>query len=297
MARESLPVRTAIVAASWQRIVLTRVAVLRGLIRLSEEIQPCSGWEKMMKRENITALVFALLACMCTLVVDAQTKERTGYAYKLGSEKLLYTEEHEELSRDGAIQRDTVTYRGAEGRVIATKNLDFSVNPTSPDFRMENSVNGHVEGARQEGKYCVVFFRKTSGDEYREKKIELPDRAIIDGGFDRFIELNWSRLLAGEVFKRPFLVPSFHKFVDFRIYLEKSTDANVVFAMEPASFLLRLVADKIIVTYERDNAALRRYEGISNIRDQDGENFDVRVEFPEGGNDTKKTAAAMPRGN
>lgn len=250
-----------------------------------------------MKRSDFFALLLVLPACAWALPADAQTRERTGYAYELGGEKLLYTEEHEELSRDGAIRNDTVTYKSAEGGVIAVKNLDFSRNPTSPDFKMENSVNGHVEGASCEGEYCVVSFRKTSDDEYREDKIRLPDKAIIDGGFDRFIELNWDRLLTGEVFKRPFLVPSFHKFVDFKIYLEKSSDADVVFVMEPASFLLRLVADKIVVTYERDNAALRRYEGISNIRDRSGENFDVRVEFPADGEDLKKTAAASQRGD
>ena len=165
-----------------------------------------------------------------------------------------------------------------------------------PDFKLSNSVNGHLEGARREAGYCIVFFRKTNEDKYRESRISLPDHAIIGGGFDRFIESNWNRLLAGEVFKRPFLVPSFHKFIDFKIYLEKSTGADVVFVMEPASFLLRVLSDPITVTYNRGSASLRLYKGVSNIRDQAGENLDVRVEFtPAGGNTVSETAASSTR--
>lgn len=79
------------------------------------------------------------------------------------------------------------------------------------------------------------------------------------------------------------LLPSFHRFLDFRIYLERKTDTELVFIMEPASMLLRVIADGIVVSYDRDSGALRRYEGISNIRDQDGENYQVRVEFPAAG--------------
>lgn len=40
------------------------------------------------------------------------------------------------------------------------------------------------------------------------------------------------------------------------------------------------LGDEIVVTYDRDDAALRRYEGLSNIRDESGDNYDVRVELP-----------------
>ncbi len=119
--------------------------------------------------------------------------------------------------------------------------------------------------------------------DFNEQELRPPEDAIIDGGFDRFIEANWSRLLQGEVFERPFLVPAFQKFLDFRIYLERAGNADVIFVMEPASLLVRLVGGGIVVTYDRDSAALKRYEGISNIRDPDGKNYEVRVEFPAAG--------------
>lgn len=245
-----------------------------------------------MKPEVLVAFFIAALVT-APGPAGANVVERVGYAYAMNSDKeqLLYTEQHQEQVDDGRVTRSTVTYKDEDGNTIAVKELDFSSNPTSPEFRLQGVTNGHVEGAqRKEGDF-VIFFRKSDGHELVEEAVPLPEQAIIDGGFDRFIENNWETLLEGKVFKRPFLVPSFQKFVDFKIYLERTTETDAVFVMETASLFLRIFSDKIIVTYNRENAALRRYVGISNIRDQSGENYEVRVEFPGADKGNEETAA------
>lgn len=245
-----------------------------------------------MSGDMNVALVLALWAFAIPAGTHATTSERTGYAYALDKDMLLYTEKHHESVENGRVVRSVVTYRDPEGQIVATKRLDFSGNAASPGFRLENARNGHLEGAEQRDDKLLVFFRRTTNHDYEEAKLDFPGRAIIDGGFDRFVESNWTRLLQGEVFKRPFLVPSLQRFLDFRIYLERRTDADVVFIMEPASLLLRIVGEEIIVTYDRDNAALKRYEGISNLRDQEGSNYRVRVEFPAAGGSRDTAGAA-----
>lgn len=234
-----------------------------------------------MNRDNLSAVVLAALV-LIPCQAGANIIERIGYAYSLGAddEEFLYMEQHEEWMENGRITRSTVTYRDADGSVIAKKNLDFSKDPSSPEFRLNGIANGHVEGASRKNGEFIVFFRKSDDHELVEKAVTLPEQAIIDGGFDRFIEKNWNALLKGEVFDRPFLVPSFGKFVDFKIYLDRATGSDAVFVLETASLLLRLLSEKIEVTYSRENAALKRYVGISNIRDRQGENYEVRVVFP-----------------
>lgn len=251
-----------------------------------------------MKLDPISIAILGFLAFGSTFPVHAELVQRIGYAYEAGEDTLLYTEEHKEWKEDGAITKSVVTYRDADGNVIATKNLDFSGDPVNPDFRLTSTSNGHIEGAKQEPDRFVVFFRKSRDHEYREEEIQLPDHAIIDGGFDRFVEINWEDLLEGEVFERPFLVPSFHRFIDFKIYLEEKNETHAVFFMKPASLLLRLVGAGIKVTYDRNNGALKLYEGISNVRDSSGENYDIRVEFPKPREkETKQSPASIGSNN
>ncbi|MDZ7840233.1 MAG: hypothetical protein U5R46_05355 [Gammaproteobacteria bacterium] len=235
-----------------------------------------------MRDIGVTVLL-ALVLTPLPAAAGGTAEQRKGYAYNLGTDQLLYTEEHHEHLEQGRVTRSEVVYRKPEGGIIARKRLDFRRNASDPDFRLENAVNGHLEGASQEEDRLLVFFRKTEDHALKERKLRAPDDAIIDGGFDRFIENNWTSLMQGEVFERPFLVPSFQRFLEFRIYLERMTDTEVVFIMEPASMLLRFFGDGIVVAYDRDSTALRRYEGVSNIRDKDGENYEVRVEFPAAG--------------
>jgi len=94
-----------------------------------------------------------------TVQAEVTVWERTGYAYRPGDNELLYTEEHDERVENGRVARSTVTYRGPGGNVIAVKRLDFSGSGSTPDFRLENRRNGHVEGARTRDQGLVVFFQ------------------------------------------------------------------------------------------------------------------------------------------
>jgi hypothetical protein len=43
---------------------------------------------------------------------------------------------------------------------------------------------------------------------------------------------------------------------------------------------VRMFVPPVTVSYDADTRRLRRYEGVSNIRNRDGENYSVRIEFP-----------------
>lgn len=213
--------------------------------------------------------------------VRAMTVERVGVAYDAETNEKLYTETHRELYQNGQVITSRVIYRDAEGRAFAEKSLDFRSARLMPDFRLENDRNGHIEGARRAAAGREVVFRRSAEGELERELLAAPENGIIDAGFDRFIEDRWEALIAGDSFGIPFLVPSYKKFLDFRIrILEAPADGLVTFRMEPKSAVLRLFAEPIDVTYDVNDRALKRYLGVSNIKNRRGENLNVRVDFP-----------------
>lgn len=124
--------------------------------------------------------------------------------------------------------------------------------------------------------------RVSAEDELEQRALDAPADAIVDAGFDRFIERHWDELFEGKVFKQPFLVPSRLAFYDFRIRrdAQRENDAGVAFVMEVDSALLRLFVSPIVVRYHPVTRALMSYEGISNMRDEAGENYNVLIRFP-----------------
>lgn len=219
-------------------------------------------------------------------------KERIGYAYDARSGTLAYSEHHQEWWQDGRMIRDTVTYRNVDDIVLGEKHIDFQMSESAPDFRLRNVITGHSESARTVSNRLEVSFREIDGEPMKMERLMLPEGAIVDAGFDRFIERNWTALIQGETLVRPFLVPSRLEFLDFRI---KRTDDGLTrkrakFELSIDSSFLRLFVSDITVTYDTTDRRLLEYVGISNIRDAKGDNLDVEIRF-DGRRSVVNTAA------
>ncbi len=216
------------------------------------------------------------------LAFSAETiRERVGYAYAAGSETLLYTEHHQEWWKSGRILRDTVTYRDAQGGIIGEKHVDFRIRESAPKFLLRNIRTGHSEGATTDSNKLQVSFRLSQSAPLKKEALELPEGAIVDAGFDRFVENNWEALIQGDTFVQPFLVPSRLQFIDFRIRRidDGSDPERATFEMATESALLRFFAPAITVVYSIRDRTLLEYDGVSNMRNARGENLDVEILF------------------
>jgi len=230
------------------------------------------------------ALAFSAAMLMAvTGTVRADAVSRIGYAYDKQTGELLYSETHHEVVRNGRMIKNRVTYKDVHGRVFAQKHIDFERSLTMPDFELINEENGHVEGVRRDDGELRVHFRPESGESIRKASVQKPNNGIIDAGFDRFIEQNWSSLVSGAVLEREFLIPSQLDFYTFEISkVETPPRGEAVFRLQVKSVLMRMFVSPVLVHYDAESRTLLRYEGISNIRDTQGRNLDVRIEFPQG---------------
>ena len=123
-------------------------------------------------------------------------------------------------------------------------------------------------------------FRQLSDTDVREASVETPQNGIIDAGLDRFIEQHWDALVAGGVIEREFLIPSQLDFYTFEVVRAKSEQLDeYAFELRIKSMFLQMFVEPVLVHYDSQRRTLLRYEGISNIRDREGQNFDVRIEF------------------
>lgn len=235
-----------------------------------------------MSTNSAKAFIFALATFIAsTGIVRADAVSRIGYAYDKQTGALLYSETHHEVVNDGRMIKNRVTYKDSSGVVFAEKHIDFERSLTMPDFELVNQENGHVEGVRGDGGRLTVLFRPDSDASTRQASVEMPENGIIDAGFDRFIEQNWSSLVGGAVLEREFLIPSQLDFYTFEISKAGTQPrGEVVFRLQIKSMLLRVFVSPVLVHYDAASRTLLRYEGISNIRDDQGRNLDVRIEFP-----------------
>ena len=234
----------------------------------------------MKKLACVSRMVAAIVAFVAIASAHAETSERVGYAYDKQTGEFLYSETHRGVMEDGRLITNTVSYRNRSGNVFAEKYLDFRRSLTMPDYYLVNADNGHVEGARGADQRLNVHFRQSSDTGVREATVETPRNGIVDAGFDRFIEQHWDALVAGDVIEREFLIPSQLDFYTFEIArVESEHLEEQVFELRIKSMFLQIFVQPVLVHYDSRTRSLLRYEGISNIRNGEGENFDVRIEF------------------
>jgi hypothetical protein len=213
----------------------------------------------------------------------APTRLFVGIATDLNEGKRLYAEEHEESYENGKRLRLTTTYRDVSKNVIAMRSVDFSQHPFMPDFRLENRRTGYVEGAEMVKGGLRLYVRRTTNEPLREKIMSVSQPTVVDAGFNNFVQTYWDSLMTGRKLYLNFAVPARLEYYGFRLYKDSETTVRgrraVVVKCDVDNFMLRLFLDPIILTYDVESMRLISYEGISNISDDKGNNYVVRIAF------------------
>ena len=236
-----------------------------------------------MRTTVLASLLIAILISAWRQAPDVETESYTGYAYGEGTIDLVYTEEFTDRFIDGKHIETFTSYFDPQHRKIAQRVLDFRKSKFAPDFKTEDLRTGYVEGAEISGDMVKLFNRKDKSSTMEEKVLEIPQPVVIDGGFNQFIKSNWEALENGEVLTFQFAVPARLDYFTLRAQKIAVTGREMAIEVEPDKPLLRWLASPIVVRYMKDTRRIKTYEGKSNISDEKGNNFVMRLVYPKKG--------------
>lgn len=236
----------------------------------------------IQQSRTMTWLASALLALSVGDVTAAVAIQYEGTAQLAEGNAFAYREMHYlERNDDGAGER-LVLYLCKDGQAFARKTVSYGAGSLAPDFALEDARNGYREGVRTVGGKRSVFVKYGAK---RERSAPLPDvdGLVADAAIDDFVTQHVDRLVAGESVRIPMLVPGERDFMVFKVKREGATqidgESALVFRLTLGAWYGRFLPH-IDVTYTSDDRALRRYEGLSNLRDLKLDNLVVAIDFP-----------------
>ena len=200
----------------------------------------------------------ALLLCGCGwFAPPALAAQVIGEARSTARGELRYTE-HYQCSNAGA--RCEVEYRDADGEVFARKRLDYSRSWHAP---------------------ALVFEHLRDGSSVTVQR-ELGEELVVDAGFDNYIRTHWETLDKGERVQFEFLPAG----RDSPLNMRAERDAETLCPVERLclnvaldNWLLGALVPPILLQYDRQNKRLLRYLGISNLRDGEGKQQEVQIDY------------------
>lgn len=237
-----------------------------------------SGW-----RQLSSACAALLLLLIANTAAFADTVEYQGRAVDPASARLLYRETHMIQRDNGRMMMRLVLYQCDDGTVFARKRVDYANSMTAPDFELIDARDGYREGLRRQHGQPVVFVKASAQAGEQSDAIEPGNALVADAGFDEFVTRNWAALIAGRTLALDFAVPA--KGDSYHFKLTRQTQAivdgipAVVFRMR-LSGLFSLFAPHIDVAYGMAAHNLLRFEGMTNIRNGNGQRMEARIDFP-----------------
>jgi len=195
------------------------------------------------------------------------------------SGNLLYREQHLIRSADARPVERLVLYRCPGGKAFARKRVDYRPSLMAPSFALEDTRAGYREGLRRNAATTLVW----SGDGSPQALAKTQRSLVADAGFDEFLRARWSPLLAGTPQALAFVVPSFGRSLAFQVRPLGRGDIGG----EPVERfrlsldgLLGAVGPHMEVAYDAGDRRLRRFTGLTNLRDDRGRQLRARIDFP-----------------
>lgn len=265
----------------------------RGKNLLQVVIRCCDRWiartslRRSGLREGEASRAMTVLAILALSAwrptPEVVTDNYTGYAYGEGSDKLLYTEEFTDKFMDGQHVETLTDYFNPDHEKIAHRLLDFRKSKYAPDFTTEDLRSGYLEGSELTEKGIRLFNRKSKTSKVEEKTLSIPQPIVVDGGFNQFIKANWSAIEKGETITFHFAIPARLDYFTLRASKVEATGNEMKVRVEPDKALIRFLASPIVVRYAKDTRRIMTYEGQSNISDENGKNFIMRLVYPKKG--------------
>ncbi|WP_291774769.1 hypothetical protein [Luteibacter sp.] len=149
-----------------------------------------------------------------------------------------------------------------------------------PQFTFEDARTGYRESVKADHGRLTVTVRKGSAKRPDSATLEVRPDTVVDAGFDEFVRAHWAELNRPEGTSAYFVVPS--RLGDLRLNIKPTPSSDPQFRQfrMALSGWLGALAPTITLTYTATDHRLVQFAGLSNIKDNDGENQKVRIVFP-----------------
>jgi hypothetical protein len=210
-----------------------------------------------------------------------------GDAFDLGKGTAAYREEHRLRFEAGRLAAMRTVYLSPQGVTLAERTLDFAASPTRPGYALRYGRDGYEEGASVLAGKVLVHSRASANAPRKEKRLDVPEPYVIDGGFHPFLKENWSALTSGKRITFHFVVPSrldYFRFVAYEDEARAPSGGNQkVFVAVPESRMLRMLVEPIVARYDASTRRMLEYRGLSNIDGPDGKTRKIRLVYREPG--------------
>jgi hypothetical protein len=232
-----------------------------------------------------------LMSFISFLYLTAQATDSTELSYgtaKNSKGKTVYLEKHTSEFSDGVLKSLVTNYFLPGGDKFGFIKSDFSRSSYIPNYNFEDKRHSRSAGviweisksgkknktiskikAKASKNYIFAYAKESRDTQRQQKKFEIDNNTVTGQGLHNFLRMHITEFKNNTKLKKEikFLIPMNQDQYNFRIRAMNYDKAKKIIKLriEADSWLFRIVAPQIDVTYDTENYRLIKYEGPSNL--------------------------------
>lgn len=210
----------------------------------------------------------ALSACLIAHNLQASVETIFSTAKDPSSDRVLFTAKHTLThTQSKQLATERIEYFNEKGHLIAEKEINYHDNPIAPTFTFQDHrIDKVVKVERNNNEPQVDIWVKTLEKAPISSQQNLNQNLVIDRGFNGYIQRNWQSLLNRNPLEFDFLLPDFDTTIRINLSVTALTKKDVTLKADFSNVLHRIIADPIILTYDRQTKRLLRYQGLTQLK-------------------------------
>lgn len=192
---------------------------------------------------------------------------------------LIYTERHTATYHDSKLQSSTNDYFDLQNTKIAELNADYSKSLVMPTYIFRDLRRGSIEGLRLQGEKYFIF-RQELGKKEETHLLENVENVFSCQGWHYYLIANLDQIEKSPL-QMKLIFPSKLDYYSFRIRPLDREESTLSLRLEFDSWLIRLFAPYLDITYNKSTKKIVQYYGPSNILDENGKTQNVHIIYEQ----------------
>jgi len=223
------------------------------------------------------------VSCLLALVMlgTAKAGESTDVYWGTATDpdgKLLYREKHLTWYDDGKIRRSLTEYLDPDGRQIAVMDSNYERSLAMPTYVFKDYRTGREEGLRLEDGRYVIFHRDAEGRENTKVLKDVEDVYSCQG-WHYYVVNHLDKLDEDRDFTLKLIFPDRLRTYPFTVEKTGAEGDTLFVRVRFAYRALSWLVPKLELQYDKKSKQLLKFQGVSNIFDDNDDLQDVRITY------------------
>jgi hypothetical protein len=181
------------------------------------------------------------------------------------TQKELFQERRQNYFSQGEMVYTRITYHTPTGEMCAVKETEYGENKYQPKLiRMELPFDRQTTAIIQND---IALVEMQTGGKKKASSFSVPQRAILDEGFQHYIRDNFEILMEGQSLSFPLVVVERDTYYNFTLNVQKIDldKKEMLLSMSPKNWVLSLLVKSIYLTVNTETQEMKGYQGILNF--------------------------------